>query len=126
MSEVTSSRAYARLLAHLKVRDQKTYTEVGPKTFFPRDYDLFVLDDALGNLKRYNIKRVLSNLYKSGVRFVAITNYPALRVELEPIDGISRKVNLAHYGMRPLIHMTDGKDGRVLTLYRIRHGRATS
>lgn len=124
---VQQSAPYARLLVHLNIKDKIVYTTgVTPKTFFPRGYDLFVLDDVLGSLKDQNIRRVLDNLYKSGVRYAAITNYPAQKENLQVIDGISRKVNLAHYGMRPLIMMSDGKDGKTLTLYRIGNGRNTT
>lgn len=124
---VTQSAPYARLLVHLGIKEQLTYRrDVTAKTFFPRGYDLFVLDDVLGTLKERNIKRVLENLYKSGVRFAAITNYPAEKDRLLPIDGISRRVNLAHYGMRPLIMMSDGDHGKTLTLYRISNGRTAT
>lgn len=118
---VQQSPAYARLLVHLGIKDKIVYTkDITPKTFFPRGYDLFVLDDVLGGLRDHNIRRVLDNLYKSGVKYAAITNYPAQKERLLPIDGIPRRINLSHYGMRPLIMMSDGKDGKTLTLYRIR------
>lgn len=124
---VQQSLAYARLLAHLGVKYKIVYTrDVTAKTFFPRGYDLFVLDDVLGGLRDHNIRRVLDNLYKSGVTFAAITNYPAQKERLLPIDGVPRRVNLAHYGMRPLIMMSDGEDGKTLTLYRISNGRNTT
>lgn len=121
------SAAYARLLVHLGVKDKIVFTgTVTPKTFFPSGYDLFVLDDTLGGLKDHNIRRVLDNLYKSGVRYAAITNYPAERERLVPINGVTRRVNLAHFGMRPLIMMSDGDNGKTLTLYGISNGRKTT
>ena len=126
---VQQSTAYARLLNHLGVKHKIVYNDpqnFGPKTFFPRGYDLFVLDGVIGQLRDHNIRRVLQNLYKSGVRYAAITNYPAERERLLPIDGVPRRVNLAHYGMRPLIMMSDGENGKTLTLYRISNGRNTT
>lgn len=123
---VQRSKAYARLLVHLGVRHKIVFTDVTPKTFFPRGYDLFVLDDVLAYQRDHNIRHILNNLYKSGVRFAAITNYPAQKERVIPLNGHPRKVNLAHYGMRPLIMMSDGKDGKTLTLYRIGNGRNTT
>ncbi len=126
---VQQSKAYAQLLAYLGIEHKIVYDNVqdfSSKQFFPRGYDLFVLDGVLGRLRDHNVRKVLDNLYKSGVRYAAITNYPAERERIEPINGMSRRLNMAHFGMRPLIMMSDGENGKTLTLYRISNGRNTT